>query len=77
MEHKKHSIIGDQTYGACKKVLPKTVELSQEKQAFIKNFPRQALHSFEIQFTHPKTKKEMFFEIGLPKDLLELQTCLK
>jgi 23S rRNA pseudouridine1911/1915/1917 synthase len=77
MEHKKHSIIGDQSYGSCKKVLPKTVELSQEKQEFIKNFPRQALHSFEIQFTHQKTKKEMFFEIGLPKDLLELQKCLK
>ncbi|MBL6664286.1 MAG: RluA family pseudouridine synthase [Rickettsiales bacterium] len=77
MENAKHSIIGDQAYGACKKVLPKTVELSKEKQAFIKNFPRQALHSFEITFSHPRTKKEMSFTIGLPNDLLELQKCLK
>lgn len=76
MEYSKHSIIGDQAYGSCKKVLPKSVELSEEKQQFIKNFSRQALHSYQITFNHPRTNKEMSFEIDLPQDLKDLKKCL-
>ncbi|MBN22989.1 MAG: hypothetical protein CL678_17015 [Bdellovibrionaceae bacterium] len=31
--------------------------------------PRQALHAAAISFIHPKTKKEVYFESPLPKDL--------
>ena len=33
---------------------------------------RQALHSYKISFTHPKTLKKMCFEIDLPKDMLSI-----
>lgn len=70
LESEKHSIIGDQTYNSCKKTPPK--EMSDEKKEFIKNFPRQALHSYKISFVHPRSEKEMSFEIGLPDDLERL-----
>lgn len=76
LEHKKHSIIGDQTYSSCKKNLPKSVNLDEEKLAFIQNFPRQALHSYQIAFNHPRSNEEMFFEISLPPDLLTLEKYL-
>lgn len=77
LEHKKHSIIGDQLYNSCKKNLPKDSNMSLENQEFIKNFPRQALHSYQISFEHPTSKKEMFFEIDLSSDLKKLQQCLE
>lgn len=33
---------------------------------------RQALHSFSLQFTHPITLKEMYFQQQLPKDMASL-----
>ena len=33
---------------------------------------RQALHSYKISFTHPKTRKKICFEIDLPKDMLSI-----
>lgn len=35
---------------------------------------RQALHSFQMEFTHPLTGKEMKFESPWPRDLAELLT---
>lgn len=65
-----HSIIGDQTYGNTKKALGK---IDENLRDFITNFPRQALHSYKINFLHPVSKKEMEFEIGLPYDLMTLK----
>jgi len=76
LEHKKHSIVGDQVYSSCKKNLPKSVELDGNKHQFIKDFPRQALHSYQISFIHPRSEEEMSFEIDLPDDLKKLQECL-
>lgn len=75
LESIKHSLIGDQLYNSCKKIIPPI--LSKDAQNFIKNFPRQALHSYKISFLHPRSQKEMSFEIGLPKDLQELQKNLR
>ena len=74
-ESEKHSLIGDQTYGSCRKNPPK--ELNETAQNFIQNFPRQALHSYKINFLHPKNNEEMSFEIPLPEDLKELQEVLE
>ena len=77
LEYKKPSIVGDQVYSSCKKNLPNSVKLDGGKHNFIKDFPRQSLHSYQIAFIHPRTEEEMSFEVGLPKDLEELQKCLK
>jgi 23S rRNA pseudouridine1911/1915/1917 synthase len=75
LESVKHSVIGDQTYNSCKKSFAKDFDL--EAKNLIANFPRQALHSYKIAFTHPRSKKEMHFEIDLPDDLKNLKKCLK
>lgn len=75
LESQKHSLIGDQLYNSCKKLAPKNLDL--ETKNLIENFPRQALHSYKIGFSHPRSDEEMFFEIPLPDDLKNLEKCLK
>jgi 23S rRNA pseudouridine1911/1915/1917 synthase len=75
MESAKHSIVGDPTYGSCRKLAPKTIDA--ETKNLIENFPRQALHSYKISFIHPRTNEEKFFEIDMPQDLKNLYECLK
>jgi len=75
LESEKHSLIGDQLYNSCKKMLPKNLSVATKN--FIEKFPRQALHSYKISFLHPRDNKEMSFEIPLPDDLKKLQQCLK
>ncbi|MDX2082889.1 MAG: RluA family pseudouridine synthase [Rickettsiales bacterium] len=75
LESVKHSLIGDQLYNSCKKNLPENID--EAAKNFIKNFPRQALHSYKINFFHPRSDQEMSFEISLPKDLQELQKHLR
>ncbi len=75
MESMKHSILGDSTYGSCRKLTPK--DLDPKRKDLIENFPRQALHSYKISFVHPRSNQEMFFEIPLPDDLKNLLKCLK
>jgi len=74
LESLNRSLIGDQLYNSCKKTFPPT--FSDEAKNFIKNFPRQALHSYKISFEHPRTNKEMSFEIDLPEDLKQLKKHL-
>lgn len=33
---------------------------------------RQAVHAYSLEFTHPKTKKRMYFECPIPKDMENL-----
>ncbi|MBR1734538.1 MAG: RluA family pseudouridine synthase [Alphaproteobacteria bacterium] len=67
MSHMGHSLIGDHLYKKKNYAIPKSIE------KYINNFPRQALHAYFLEFTHPTTKKTMRFEIELPEDLKELE----
>jgi 23S rRNA pseudouridine1911/1915/1917 synthase len=70
MQYIGHPLFNDATYGG-DKILKGTVH-SKYKQ-FVENsfaiIPRHALHAQQLGFTHPVTKKEMFFETPLPTDL--------
>lgn len=70
MSHAGHSLIGDQTYGNNKKKSSKY--LVDEAYEAVDSFPRQALHSYHIEFTHPTTKEIMEFKIDLPQDMQDL-----
>ena len=59
MDFKGNSILGDKSYGKSKK---KFKEINPGIEKKINNFNRQALHAKSLGFTHPKTKKEIFFE---------------
>jgi 23S rRNA pseudouridine1911/1915/1917 synthase len=75
LESAKHSLIGDQLYNSAKKNPPQN--LDEKIKKLISDFPRQALHSYKISFLHPRTNKEMSFEIPLPDDLKKLEKCLR
>jgi 23S rRNA pseudouridine1911/1915/1917 synthase len=70
-----HPLIGDKTYGGSQKL--NKSRLSEEQVSYIKNFPRQALHAYELGFTHPKTQKEVFYTSSLPNDFNELLSILE
>lgn len=69
MKHIGHPLFSDGTYGG-DKILKGTV-FSKYKQ-FVENcfeiMPRQALHAQSLGFTHPSTKKSIYFESPLPED---------
>ena len=62
-----HSLIGDEVYGVVPKQAP----------AYLRFFPRQALHAGFLAFLHPATNKRMVFEVPLPQDLAELKAFLE
>ena len=56
---------------------PHQKDIDPDLKDLIANFKRQALHSYKIKFSHPRTNKEIFFEIPFPDDLENLHQCLK
>lgn len=66
-------LIGDSTYVKPKK---SSIKFPENIKNYVLNFPRQALHSVEVEFVHPRTKKEMRFKTELPVDMKELLEIL-
>jgi 23S rRNA pseudouridine1911/1915/1917 synthase len=64
-----HPLVGDFTYGA--KQNKKLAELTGYEAT------RVMLHSRELSFIHPRTKKEMSFESLLPSDFRGALKCLR
>ncbi|USS94390.1 RluA family pseudouridine synthase [Buchnera aphidicola] len=62
-----HPILGDKKY-RCNYNIFKGLEKSSEFYK-VKNFPRQALHAYKINFIHPITKKKIVIRLNLPKDM--------
>lgn len=71
-KHIGHTLFNDERYEGNQ--ILKGVNLPKYKQ-FIKNvfevLPRHALHAHTLGFIHPVTKKEMYFESPMPKDMNE------
>lgn len=74
MTHKGHGLIGDQSYGSNRKI-PQSVE--KEAAHFLHHFPRQALHSHHIAFTHPVSGEWLEFTSPPPEDMQKLLAVLK
>lgn len=64
-------IIGDETYGADKKI--KNIHNTQFRD-IAKSFPRFALHAAELGFEHPTTGEQLSFKVPWPEDLAPLLT---
>jgi len=43
----------------------------------VQNFPHQALHAYQLVFTHPLSGETLKFETELPDDFAELITMLR
>ncbi len=64
-----HPVVGDQTYGAAKRV--KTLK-SVHLRKMINELPRFALHAMELGFIHPRTGNTMKIRAPWPRDLMPL-----
>jgi 23S rRNA pseudouridine1911/1915/1917 synthase len=61
-------IVGDPVYGE-----PRWTEVvDRELAATLREFPRQALHAWQISLTHPMTRQRVTFEAPLAGDIEEL-----
>ena len=69
MNHIGHPIVGDPVYYHPRGIPGK---LPLELRAYLKTFPRQALHAWRLTLIHPETDEEMTFEAPLPEDMIEL-----
>lgn len=56
-------LIGDPLYG------PNLNFSDSALSRAVKNFGRQALHAYKLGFLHPRSRKELYYEVGLPDDL--------
>ncbi len=73
---KNSPIVGDKLYGKSK-----INQFGKDKKTFnkfmiLKNFERQALHAYHLEFDHPSSKKRMTFHVDLPKDFKNLMELL-
>ncbi|PZU88443.1 MAG: RNA pseudouridine synthase [Chryseobacterium sp.] len=72
MKHIGHTLFNDERYEG--NVIMRGINLPKYKQ-FVQNvfevLPRHALHAHTLGFIHPVTKKEMYFESPMPKDMQE------
>ncbi len=69
MQHLRHPIIGDQTYGRmhAAKQLPEVLHAMQ----------RQCLHAAKLSFEHPTTQQPCSWEAPLPDDFAAILTALE
>ncbi len=78
MNHIKHPIFGDPTYGGRRinygNDLPK---MKTRVDNLLKIISRQALHAKTLGFIHPITNEKVFFNSELPHDIIELIKSLK
>jgi len=73
MQHLRHPLIGDPTYGGTFRQPPG--QSNAELVDYVRSFPRQALHARQLSFVHPDTGQAPSFTADLPDDmgrLLEL-----
>lgn len=74
MAHIKHPLVGDSLYGA-RPILPK--HASPELIEALRGYKHQALHARKISFYHPILKKQLEFEVPIPKEMQKLIELLR
>ena len=70
-------IIGDKDYNSCKEQKFRLTNMDDALKNLISNFPRQALHSYKIEFNHPILEKNIKITCDLPDDMRDLNTNLE
>jgi 23S rRNA pseudouridine1911/1915/1917 synthase len=68
-----HPVLGDPLYGGHRGLSPHAASPTIQ---LLREFPRQALHAFELHFIHPKTVEPMVFVSELPPDMKTLVNSL-
>jgi 23S rRNA pseudouridine1911/1915/1917 synthase len=68
----KHPVLGDKVYGP-RKIGRENIE---GKDLF-KSIPRQMLHAWRLELTHPKTETRVSFEAPVPSDMQAVMVALR
>jgi 23S rRNA pseudouridine1911/1915/1917 synthase len=72
LKHIGHTLFNDARYEG--NIVMRGVDMPKYRK-FVQNvfevLPRHALHAHTLGFIHPTTKKEMYFESPMPKDMQE------
>jgi 23S rRNA pseudouridine1911/1915/1917 synthase len=74
LSHLRHPVVGDPVYGGR---AHRGAGLPDALGQRIANFPRQALHARELEFTHPVTGATLTFTREPPADMRELLDALR
>ena len=70
-------IIGDKDYNLSKEQKFRLTNMRDDLKNLILKFPRQALHSYKIEFNHPILEKNIKITCDLPDDMRDLNTNLE
>tara|TARA_B100000965_G_scaffold99373_1_gene81354 strand:- start:4230 stop:4979 length:750 start_codon:yes stop_codon:yes gene_type:complete len=70
-------IIGDKSYILDKEQKFRLNNVPNHVKNYISIFPRQALHSYKLEFIHPNTKKLIKITCDLPSDMKDLESKLQ
>jgi len=73
MQHIRHSLIGDNTYGGGYKIPRNRQPILLDA---LQSFPRPALHARELSLQHPTTGKNCRWTVALPEDMEVLLAAL-
>ncbi len=73
MAHLGHPLIGDQQYG---KKMPEKLLRANPELSLLADFPRQALHAYQLGLIHPVTEQPCEWQSDLPDDMQQLLEVL-
>ena len=70
-------IIGDKDYSLNKEQKFRMTNMTDSLRKYLSLFPRQALHSYKIEFDHPILEKHIKITCDLPDDMKDLNKILQ
>ena len=70
-------IIGDKDYSLNKEQKFRMINMTDSLRKYLSLFPRQALHSYKIEFDHPILEKHIKITCDLPDDMKDLKMNLQ
>ncbi len=70
-------IIGDKDYNLNREQKFRLTNMANNLKKLVSLFPRQALHSYKIEFDHPIIEKQIKITCDLPDDMKDLNTNLQ
>ena len=70
-------IIGDKDYSLNKEQKFRMINMTDSLRKYLSLFPRQALHSYKIEFDHPILEKHIKITCDLPDDMKDLNKILQ
>jgi len=71
--HRRHSLVGDQTYGGR---LAMPAGASDKLRETLRQFRRQALHAEKLAFAHPRSGENIDLQVAPPADFADLLSAL-